>query len=136
MNHSAVASAEIACAAFHTIDTAQLDTLDGQPLDDLPFGLIRLDDAHRIVAYNRFESELSGLTPAKVLGRSFFEEVAPCTNNFMVAEKFRNSEKLDEELDYVFTYRMKPTAVRLRLLKRRGGAFEYLLVRKRDDEHR
>jgi photoactive yellow protein len=31
------------------------------------------------VGYNRAESELSGLQPQRVLGRNFFQEVAPCT---------------------------------------------------------
>ena len=79
--------------------------------------------------YNRFESNLSGLPVDRVVGKHFFEQVAPCTNNYLVAERFLE-EPLDEQLDYVFTYRMKPTKVRLRLLKSPSAEHQYLLVEK------
>ena len=47
----------------------------------------------------------------------------------MVAARFEE-ESLDEQLDYVFTYRMKPTKVRLRLLKSPLAEHQYLLVEK------
>ena len=101
------------------------DALDGAPpaaLDDLPFGVIGLDAGGRVVAYNAFEQRLAGLDPADVLGRDFFVDVAPCTNNFMVRERFFEAWEadaaLDERLRYTFTYRMKPTRVVLRLLVR------------------
>ncbi len=101
-----------------------------EQLDALPFGVVRMD-LHGIVdGYNRFESDLSGLSAERVVGKPFFEQVAPCTNNYMVAERFAE-DSLDEQLDYVFTYRMKPTKVRLRLLKASPSAeHQYLLVEK------
>ncbi len=112
-------------------DTDVLDQLlaaDDDTLDGLPFGVIGMDDDHRVVLYNRAESALSGLSPERVLGRHFFSEVAPCTNNFMVAHRFEAEEELDADVDYVFTLRMKPTPVRLRLLRRAGAARQFLLV--------
>ena len=49
-------------------------------LDLLPFGVIRLDAAGTVLAYNRAEGELAGRHPAEVVGRNFFREVAPCTS--------------------------------------------------------
>lgn len=106
----------------------QLLAADDDVLDALPFGVIGMDDDHQVVLYNRAESALSGLSPERVLGRHFFSEVAPCTNNFMVAQRFEEEETLDAFVDYVFTLRMKPTPVRLRLLRRTGAARQYLLV--------
>ena len=99
-------------------------------LDGEDFGVVRMDRSGAVAFYNRYESDLSGLSPERVVGRHFFEDVAPCTNNFMVAERFAE-ESLDEQLDYVFTYRMRPTKVRLRLLKPLVGVYQYLLVRRR-----
>lgn len=98
-------------------------------LDDLPFGVVRMDRQGIVADYNRFESNLSGLTPDRVIGKNFFEQVAPCTNNFMVASRY-GEDSLDEQLDYVFTYKMKPTKVRLRMLKSPASGHQYLLVEK------
>jgi len=43
-------------------------------------------------------------------------DVGPCTNNYLVAQRFLDCDELDEQLDYVFTFRMAPTPVRLRML--------------------
>lgn len=49
-------------------------------LDALPFGAIQLSGDGTVIAYNRSESDLSGLTPERVLGKNFFRDVAPCTS--------------------------------------------------------
>ncbi len=100
-------------------------------LDELPFGVIRLSPEGFVVAYNRAESRLSGLDPARVIGKHFFVQVAPCTNNAIVAGRFATDADLDEIVPYVFTFRMAPTAVRLRLLQRRGSAERYMVVERR-----
>lgn len=48
----------------------------------------------------------------------------------MVAEKYQTKQAIDEQLDYVFTYRMEPTKVRLRLLAAPASDHQYLLVEK------
>jgi len=99
-------------------------------LDDLPFGVVRMDIQSIVEFYNRYESELSGISTDNVLGKHFFSEVAPCTNNFLVAIRYETESLLDETLDYVFTYRMAPTKVRLRLLKDAGAGWQFLCVEK------
>jgi hypothetical protein len=47
----------------------------------------------------------------------------------MVAERFHSGEDLDEEMDYVFTLRMAPTPVTLRLLAYKESTRQYLAVR-------
>jgi photoactive yellow protein len=73
---------------------------------------------------------LSGLTPSRVVGRLFFSEVAPCTNNFMVAFRFEQEPELDSTIDYVFTLKMSPTPVRLRLLRRPDAPRRFLVVQR------
>jgi photoactive yellow protein len=112
-------------------DPGLLDALESAPLDcieDFDFGLIVMDRDGRVLGYNQAESKLSGLPAGEVIGRNFFVQIGPCTNNYLIAERYRDSEELDEQLDYVFTYRMAPTPVRLRLLARRGSSRQYLAV--------
>lgn len=97
-------------------------------LDALPFGVVRMDTKGVVEFYNTFESRLSGMSPETVLGKHFFTEIAPCTNNFMVAERFASEPLLDATIDYVFTYRMAPTKVRLRLLRDEAAGWQFLCV--------
>lgn len=105
----------------------RLDHAAEPELDALPFGVIGFDEDGLVTLYNAFESAAAGLSPGRVLGRHMFDEVAPCMNNFLVAHRFEE-DSLDETLPYVLTLRMRPTPVRLRLLKRPGGKRHYVLV--------
>lgn len=119
------------CPAF---DAAGLfDWLEVAPaaaLDAAPFGIIGFDDQGGIVIYNAYEARAAGLRPERVLGRSLFGEVAPCMNNFLVAQRFEDEAALDATLPYTLTLRMRPTEVRLRLLQQDGGACAYVLVQR------
>jgi photoactive yellow protein len=108
----------------------RLEAMDDTALDALPFGVVAMSEAGTVTRYNLAESHLSGLTPAIVVGRNFFTSVAPCTNNFLVAFRFENEPVLDAIIDYVFTFRIKPTAVKLRLLKQNARRM-YLAVERR-----
>lgn len=103
--------------------------------DDLDFGVVTMDRTGVAIGYNADESRRSGLSRERVLGRNFFIEVGPCTNNYLVAERYREAAELDaeldDELDYVFTFRVRPTPVRLRLLAAPGSPRQYLVVRSR-----
>lgn len=99
-------------------------------LDRLDFGVVRMTHDGRVVAYNTAEANVSGLDPAQVIGQDFFVQVAPCTNNYLIAQRYLDEEELDEALEYVFTYRMLPTPVRLRLIKPPASAYQYLVVRR------
>ena len=107
-----------------------LDELAVEALDRLDFGVVRMDRAGQVLAYNTAEAELSGLAPAGVVGQDFFVQVAPCTNNYLVAQRYRDEDELDETIDYVFTFRMLPTPVRLRMLKRPDSPHQYLVVQR------
>jgi photoactive yellow protein len=106
----------------------RLDAADDAGLDAAPFGVVAMTEDGVVTSYNVAEARLSGLTPAKVVGRHFFSAVAPCTNNFMIAHRFETEPVLDAVVDYVFTLRMQPTRVRLRLLKQAGHRRIYLVV--------
>jgi photoactive yellow protein len=108
-----------------------LKTAGPAELDDLPFGVIGMAPDGTIEQYNRAEGELSGLTPGRVIGRNFFTDVAPCTNNFLVAHRFETEAEIDDTIEYVFTFRLAPTKVNLRLMKRPDAGLMYLVVQRR-----
>jgi photoactive yellow protein len=109
-----------------------LDALDDAGLDLLDFGVIGFDAQTVVRHYNAIESRLAGLSPQRVLGLPLFTMVAPCMNNYLVAQRYEDAlaagEALDRTIDYVLTLRMRPTQVRLRLLARPGAPRRYLLV--------
>jgi len=109
----------------------RLEAMDDVALDTLPFGVVAMSEDGTVTGYNLAESRLSGLTPANVVGRQFFTSVAPCTNNFLVAYRFETEPELDAIIDYVFTFRIKPVAVKLRLLKKSGLRRMYLAVERK-----
>lgn len=117
---------------FHDLGLHQsLETMSSEQLDLLSFGAIKMSRSGVVVGYNRHESENAGISPSKVTGQHCFTVVAPCTNNFMVASRFEDEDELDCLLDYVFTLRMRPTPVELRLLKSGKLQHMYMLVRRK-----
>ena len=95
-----------------------------------------IDPATGIVVrrYNLTESKATGVKPERVIGCHLFTEVAQCMNNFMVAQKFLDASEaarpLDESLDFVLTWRMRPTPVKLRLLSHPDIGLQYLLLKR------
>ena len=111
---------------------AGIKALDDAELDNLDFGVIGFDVENVVRRYNAFESKSSGLSPSRVLGLSLFDVVAPCMNNFMVAQRFEdaaiNGVPLDATIDYVLTLRMRPVKVQMRLLASPDSAMRYVLI--------
>lgn len=104
-----------------------LDESEPDRLERTPFGIVQMDRHGRVTFYNETEAEYSGLRKEQVEGHNFFTEVAPCTNNFMVAERYKE-EHLDTVIEYVFTFVMEPTEVTLRLIRRDDNL--YMLVQR------
>ena len=105
-----------------------LDSHSAENFDSLPFGVVKMDYRGIVISYNQTQSNLSGILKENAIGKHFFTQVAPCTNNFMVSEKY-NAQQLDEIMPYMFTYITKPTLVDLRLIKGSKGN-QYLLAKK------
>jgi photoactive yellow protein len=122
--------ATISRPGFAEIVLSELDSLTPEQLDALEFGVIGFSPECLVERYNNFESKAAGLPVEKVIGADFFLTTAQCMNNFMVAQRFLDEPALDEIIDYVLTLRMRPTSVRLRLLKGSGTARRYILVQR------
>lgn len=109
--------------------------LDAAELDTLEFGVIGIGADTVVCSYNALESKMAGLSRDRVIGLPLFTVVAPCMNNFMVAQRFEDAaaagQALDVTLDYVLTLRMRPVKVQLRLLADPRAEQRFVLVNRR-----
>ncbi len=106
--------------------------MDSAQLDALAYGVIGFDDEGIVKVYNAYESKVAGLSLESVIDADLFNTVAPCMNNFLVAQKFEDamgeSAELDEVMDYVLTLKMKPTRVKLRLISSPQITLNYVVI--------
>ncbi|WP_210253150.1 hypothetical protein [Beijerinckia sp. L45] len=121
---------DLSLPAFADIDLANLTTLSRDDMDRLPFGVVGMAATGIVEVYNATESRLAGLPADTVLGAHYFSTTAQCMNNFMVAQRFEDEPLLDATIDYVLTLRMRPTPVKLRLLKGAESARHYVLIQR------
>jgi len=93
------------------------DSLSDAQLDALPFGMMQLSETGVILRYSAVESSLSGLTAEECLGRSFFDEIAPCTHVAEFYGRFLDgvrAAQLDTTFNFQFAFR-PPRDVRVHL---------------------
>ena len=96
-----------------------LDTMPSQQLDELPYGIIKLDEAGTILEYNMTEAAITGREPNDVIGKNFFSEVAPCTKTPAFYGKFEEGlqkQFLNTVFDYLFDYKMAPVRVKVHMI--------------------
>lgn len=115
---------------FAEISAATLAVMPPEIVDNLPYGVIGISADGTVDLYNAAESRLAGLSPNRVLGQHLFEVVAPCMNNYLVAQRFKDEPELDVVIPYVLTLRMRPTTVKLRLLRSASQARRFLLIQR------
>jgi photoactive yellow protein len=61
------------------LDFGTVAKMSDSVLEALPYGMVTLDSSGRVLTYNDTEARLSGVPIDRVLGKNFFEDVAPCT---------------------------------------------------------
>lgn len=111
----------------------RLTTIKDTEIDTLGVGAIKLDKSGKILAYNAYESKLTGVKPENAVGRNFFTEVAPCTNVREFAGAFREGVakgELSKTFRYTFDYNMTPTKVTVTLHFDKKADTAWVLVRK------
>lgn len=97
---------------------ARLGSLSQAQADSYDFGIVQVDNAGKIIIYNQYEADLAGITVQSALGKNFFTQIAPCTNNGLFFGAFKKgvaAGSLDTAFAYTFTYKMKPTNVNIHL---------------------
>jgi|SRR5208337_2101238 len=68
--------------AFEAKNLAEaLEGLTAEKIDQLPFGVIGIDQEGIVRVYNKTEATQSGYGSRLALGKFFFIDVAPCMNN-------------------------------------------------------
>ena len=109
-----------------------LSRMSDEELNSLDFGVTALDNDCVVKGYNNYLVNLSGVSIQKAMGYHYFSNVAPCMNNFMVAQKLEDAidEKIqfDETINYVLSVRMKPTRVKLRIIHDSNTSVSYILI--------
>jgi len=116
-------------SAIHRLN--EVETLTRPQLDELPFGVIQVDLAGVVLAYNAAEAEIAGRDAAEVIGKNFFTEVAPCTNVEEFAERFREGVthgKLHDTFPFRFTFTKGPVHVMITLHYDGSGDHAWIFV--------
>jgi photoactive yellow protein len=110
-----------------------LAKLSPKEVDQLAFGAVQLDATGKILTYNAAEAGITGRAADTVIGKSFFRDVAPCTN----APKFKGvfdagvkAGNLNTMFEYVFDYNMAPTKVKIHMKKAISGDSYWIFVKR------
>ncbi len=106
--------------------------VDEATLDDQPFGVIRLDRSGRILGYNLYEEQLARLRREDVIGKSFFLEVAPCTQVRAFYGRFMDGvakRSLKATFSFVFKFSHGERNVEITMFYRQQDDTIWVLVR-------
>jgi len=88
-----------------------LSLLLGPVFDALPIGVVVLDSGGLVRLFNRYEEQLANRQRERVIGRSFFDEVAPCMNVKELAGEFFDNvhaTNLHTEVEFAFAFPHAP----------------------------
>ncbi|MEO1328933.1 MAG: photoactive yellow protein [Pseudomonadota bacterium] len=99
----------------------------------LPFGAILLSRQGKILKYNAAEGLIAGRSAGDVMGKDFFNQIAPCAKGkrfhgeFL---KFAQTGQVNTMFDYTFEYKMKPVKVRIHMKSNAGGENCWLFIKR------
>jgi len=111
--------------------TIALPRFTEEQLNQLPFGVIHLDANGLVLEYNAYEASLSRLKRADVLGRNFFEAIAPCTNVPEFYGRFKSGISgacLHEEFSFRFPFSTGTREVMVHMVYDRTSQSAWLFV--------
>lgn len=130
----ATSASAIKTIAFGKADVENvLARMDDAQLNKLTFGAIELDDNGHILKYNATEGAITGRDPKAAVGKNFFTEVAPCTNRPEFKGVFEagvRRKNLNTLFEYVFDHQMKPTKVRIHMMRSISGTSNWIFVKR------
>jgi photoactive yellow protein len=110
-----------------------LNRMAEKDIDKLAFGAIELDRNGTVLKYNAAEGAITGRSPAAVIGKNFFRDVAPCTSKPAFKGVFDAGVRegnLNTMFEYVFDYQMKPTKVKVHMKKALSGDNFWIFVKR------
>jgi photoactive yellow protein len=84
----------------------------------LPFGAIMIDQQGDVLRYNHVESGITGRSVSEVVGKNFFNDIAPCAKGQIFYNHFFRAVadgQVNTMFDYQFAYKMTATNVRIHM---------------------
>ena len=108
-------------------------TMNKSQADLCSFGCVQVDDGGRVLVYNRYLSEMSGVSAAAAAGKNYFTQVNPCANNPLFYGAFKRgvaADTLDEQFGYLFTHQMRPTNVLVHIYRDGLSKTNWIFVKK------
>ena len=102
-------------------------------VDSLAFGAIQIDNTGKVLQFNSAEATITGRDKNAVIGKNFFDEVAPCTKSPTFYGQFQEGVKtghLDTVFEYLFDYKMAPTKVKVYMKKALVGETFWIFVKR------
>lgn len=118
---------------FGTQDIDNILSREPQRAESLPFGAVLLDRSGKIVKYNQAEGLIAGRNPSEVMGKDFFNEIAPCAKGkrfhgeFL---KFHRSGQVNVMFDYKFAYKGANVGVKIHLKSQPDGQHCWIFVKR------
>lgn len=102
-------------------------------LERLPIGVILLDHGGRVRLYNAAEERFARRRREDVLGRAFFEEIAPCFEKTGLAQEFRQrigreEFSVERAASFALPFRDSPREVRLKMISIRSGDHPFACI--------
>ena len=91
---------------------------DPSRVELLPFGAIMVNQQGDVLRYNHVESGIMGMSPAEVVGKNFFNDVAPCAKGQIFYNHFFRAVadgQVNTLFDYKFDYKQESTNVRIHM---------------------
>jgi photoactive yellow protein len=110
-----------------------LATMNPTDIDKLAFGAVQVDMTGKILMYNAAEGDITGRKPEDVIGKNFFDEVAPCTKSPDFYGRFTAGESdpnFSTMFEYTFDYQMKPTKVKVHMKKGFDGNSVWIFIKR------
>ncbi len=108
-----------------------MSKMNGEQLDKLAFGAVQLDRDGKVIQYNNAEGAITGRDPKAMIGKNFFNEVAPCTKSPAFYGKFVEGVRsglLNTQFEYLFNNNMKPTQVKVHMKKAMAGDTYWIFI--------
>ena len=99
----------------------------------LAFGAVLLDRQGKIVKYNKAEGLIASRDPAEMIGKDFFNEVAPCAKGKRFHGEFLNFHRTGQVnvmFDYKFAYKGADVGVKIHLKAQPDGQHCWMFVKR------
>ena len=111
---------------------ASVERLSPAELDQLPFGVIKLDASGKVSLFSRTEARLSGFGDRPAIGKHFFTDLAPCMGSpefLSRVEQAHAQRTLDVLFEHVGDFEDRARVLRVRIKAATDGGTWLFLQR-------